>query len=137
MSPDIYVEGRLIASVPDKTGLHEALDGSPLYVDVDRLDADQKRQLLIVEGPVVDGRRTIGLTLEGKGSTNKLKKGGDGEEPVIDAVLHDRPIRVTYSPKIKGSERLIGTLAGIIVGYDRGAPRTLCNPKWVRGHGRR
>src|SRR3989344_6602724 len=100
MSPEIRINGKLVADVPDETGWHQALDGTPLHVDVDLIDACRKRQVINLTGSSVGGSRIVGLTLEGKGSSNKTRKGGDGKEPTLEVALHYRPVRVSYSPRI-------------------------------------
>lgn len=80
MAPEISIDGQLVADVPDETGLHQALDGSPLYVDVSGIEARNNIQLLILEGLSVGGRRIIRLTQEGKGNTDHPKR-GDGKQP--------------------------------------------------------
>lgn len=138
MSPEIRADGKLVADVPDETGDYLMLDGSPLHIDVDMLDAYQEKQLILLNGPAIGGKRIVGLTLEGRGNSGNTKKGGDGKEPSLDVTLHDRPIRVTYSPRIKGTERLVETSQGItLVGYARMSRNTLRNPRWTRGHGQR
>jgi hypothetical protein len=132
MSPEIKINGKLIADVPDETGLHKALDSSPLYVNVDHLDAHGERQLLIVEGPAISGRRLVSLTQEGVGSSDR--KGGDKKEPRLDAILHDRPIRVTYSPRVWPNDEHLTGGWGSYYYEDR---VTRHNPRWVRGHGQR
>lgn len=135
MSPEIRVNGKLVASVPDKTGLHQALDGTPLYVDLDKIDAYQKRQPIIVEGSSVGGRRIVGLTLEGRGNAANRKRGGDGKQPNLEVTLHDRPIRISYSDKIWVEHTR--TLAGPNGGYYKQVKRTYRNPRWVRGREQR
>ena len=127
MSPEIRRDGILVADVPDVTGLHQMLDGSPLYVDVSGIDAHQKSQRLILEGPAIGGRRIIGLTLEGLGDTAKRKRNGDQKEPRLEVSLKERPIRVTYSAQ-----------EGYRQGEYRYGPReSQYNPKWMRTSGRR
>lgn len=129
MSPEIRVNGQLVADVPDETGLYKALDGSPLYVDVARIEARSAKQRLLIEGRSVGGSRVIGLTQEGKGSTDKVKKGGDGREPSVSATLHDRPVRISYRDRIWHASRSLGWPRG---GYYESAKRTYYNPRWMR-----
>ncbi len=131
MSPEVYKHGKLIADVPDDYGVYHALDGSPLLVDPKQIDASGEKQPLILEGPSVEGRRIVGLTLEGRGGTSSLKKGGDGQEPTIDALLKDRPIRVSYHDRVwvEHTRTLAGPNGG---GYYREEKRTYYNPAWVR-----
>lgn len=101
MSPEIEIDGQLVADVPDETGLHQMLDGSPLHVDVSGIEATNSRQVIILEGPAIGGRRVVGLTQEGKGNSNNSKKGGDGEHPTLKVTLRDRPIRVSYNQRVE------------------------------------
>lgn len=120
MSPEIYIDNKLVADVPDETGLHQALDGSPLYVDVNGIDANSGRQILKIEGPAIGGKRIVGLTLEGKGNSNNSKKGGDGKSPTLEVILHERPIRITYKP-LK------------YLGWNyQNHEGTYYNPRWIR-----
>ncbi len=127
MSPEIKVNGEIIADVPDETGIYLARDLTPLYVDVDQIDARKERQVVKVVGSRVKGVRLVGLTLDGKGSSANTKKGGDGRESLIEVTLHDRPIRVTYTPVVD-QDYNIGRYGERVTRY---------NPRWVRGHGRR
>lgn len=121
--------GKLIADVPDKTGIHLALDGSPLYIDVDGIETRNNRQVLIVAGPAVGGVRVIGLTQEGKGSTDLLRKGGDGKQPSIAAVLHERPIRISYQDRKRSENRSLSPAPGGRNTYIV-EKRTYYNPRW-------
>lgn len=98
MAPEIYINNKLMADVPDETGLHQALDGSPLYVDVSGIEARNSRQTITLEGPIVGGKRLIGLTQEGLGDSANRKR-GDGKLPHITVALLNRPIRVSYKDK--------------------------------------
>ena len=130
MSPEIRKDGRIVADVPDETGLYQALDGSPLYVDVSGIDARNGKQLLRVEGLVIGGKRIVGLTQEGKGNSNNSKKGGDGKSPALEVTLHDRPIRVRYSRRVpRDNSSLAGPNEGSYRYEDR---RTYYNPRWMR-----
>lgn len=96
MSPEIKINDLLIADVPDETGWHRALNGSPLYVGVDgiNVEKDSKDHQIMILGSRMFGReRAIGLKLNGKGSSEDTKRGGDGKEPAIQVVLKERPIR--------------------------------------------
>lgn len=116
MSPEIRKDGKLVADVPDETGLYRMLDGRPLYVDLNGIEARNRKQVLVLGGVAVGGRRLIGLTQAGKGSSSKTNKGGDGKSPTLEVTLHDRPIRISYSPYKWSSE-------------DK---RTYYNPRWIR-----
>ncbi|MDO8638869.1 MAG: hypothetical protein Q7R43_04805 [Candidatus Daviesbacteria bacterium] len=120
MSPEIRIDGKLVADVPDETGLYRMLDGRPLYVDVSGIEARNSKQVLILGGVAVGGRRLIGLTQEGKGSSSKTNKGGDGKSPTLEITLHDRPIRISYSTNK----------------WDWRDRRSYYNPKWTRSNGR-
>lgn len=137
MSPEVKINGRLVADVPDETGWHQALDGTPLYVDVSLIEAKGNRQILGLNGLSVGGVRVVGLTQEGKGNSGNSKKGGDGKEPALDIALHDRPIRVSYSPRIGEPILVVTGMGDLYLGYRRGERRTLRNPRWVKGHGQR
>lgn len=128
MSPEISIYGKVVANVPDETGLYQMLDGSPLHVDVSRIEVRNDKQILVLEGSAIGGRRVVGLTQEGKGSTSKTKKGGDGKQPPIEVTLHDRPIRVSYSRYVRADTY---SLADRQSSYyeDR---RTHYNPRWIR-----
>lgn len=131
MSPEIRMDGRLVADVPDETGDYQMLDGSSLCVDVSLLDAHQERQLILLEGSAIGGKRVVGLTLEGKGNSRNTKKGGDKKEPILDITLHDRPIRISYRDQV-WVER-VRTLAGPNRGgYYQEVKRTYYNPRWMR-----
>lgn len=127
MSPEIRKNGLLIADVPDENGLYQALDGSPLWVDLHGIDAGKRKQEVILEGPAIGGLRIVGLTLEGKGNSRNTKKGGDGKEPTLDVTLHYRPIRVTYSPI---ESRIVDVYNWSVVDY--GDRVTRHNPRWIR-----
>ena len=126
MSPDIRIDGRLIASVPDETGCYLTIDGKPLYVNVDGIDAYAKRQRIILEAEEIGGKRELGLTHEGIGNSSTRR--GDKKSPELDVRLLDRPIRVTYS------ERYTDVYADRVW---RGERRTRYNPRWIKGHGQR
>lgn len=136
MSPEIRINGALIADVPDETGNYETLDGNVVMLSMEGIEARNKRQVVGIYIPGVSGVgkntlvRTAGLTQEGKGSSANIKRGGDGQEPVIDVTLHDRPIRVSYRDQV-WVERM-RTLAGPSGGYYREVKRTYHNPRWMR-----
>lgn len=129
MSPEIKIYGQIVANVPDETGLYQMLDGSPLHVDVSNIEARNGKQVLLLEGPAIGGRRVIGLTQEGKGGTSKIKKGGDGQSPVLEATLHNRPIRVTYSREMRVYSNSLDDPKRSSRYEDR---RTYYNPRWIR-----
>ncbi len=103
MSPEIRMNGELIADVPDDYGYYPTLDGnSHVLVDSRQIDANKTKQILILGGSAIGERRIIGLTNEGKGSSSNTKRGGDGKEPILDVILRDRPIkrvRNTYTSR--------------------------------------
>ncbi len=128
MSPEIRKDGTLVANIPDETGLHYALDGSPLWIDVNGIEASNRRQTIVLDGLTVGGMRIVGLTQEGKGNSNNSKKGGDGKSPTLEVTLHERPIRVTYSRWVRAGSNLADP--GRCSYYeDR---RTYHNPRWIR-----
>ena len=129
MCPEIRINGKPIADVPDETGWHQALDGSPLYVNVDRIEASNGRQILGLEGFSVGGQRIVGLTQEGKGNSDNLKKGGDKKEPVLDVSLHHSPIRRTYTATEWNPSRSLSEPGSR--GYSRDVRRTDYKP-WRR-----
>jgi len=133
MSPEIKVNGVVIADVPDESRWYTANDGSQLLVDVSLIEARNRRQILVLQGDAVGGidvKRLVGLTQEGKGSSANINKGGDGKLPVIEATLQKHPIRVTYSHKIwKENHSLAGPNGGHYGYEDR---RTVYNPWWMR-----
>ncbi len=138
MSPDIKVNGELVANVPDKTGIYETLDGNLVSLSMDGIEARNKRQVvrILFHGGLVrdESLRVIGLTQEGIGSSANTKKGGDGKEPLVEVTLHDRPIRVTYNPRVwVNDEHLTGGPGSCY--YEERVTRH--NPRWVRGHGQR
>lgn len=137
MSPEIRINGKLIADVSDETGNYETLDGNVVMLSMEGIEARNKRQVVGIYIPGVSGVgknrlvRTVGLTQEGKGSSAKIKKGGDGQEPVIDVTLHDRPIRISYRDQVwvPHTRTLAGPNGG---GYYREVIRTYHNPRWMR-----
>lgn len=125
MSPEIRINGLIIAKVPDETGIHHTLKGKLLYVNVDGIDADANNQRIILDAEEIGGRRELRLTCEGIG--NSSKRAGDKKSPEIDVKLLDRPIRVTYSRQ--GMDTY---------GYCYQLPRaTYRNPRWTSGNGQR
>lgn len=137
MSPEIRNNGKLIADVPDNTGWYRALDGTLLNVDLDLIDVHKKTQIIKITGSSVGGLRVVGLTLEGKGNSDNSRKGGDGKEPTLEVTLRDRPIRVTYAPRVGDPIPVVTPYGGLYIGYMKGEKRTLHNPRWVKGHGQR
>ena len=137
MSPEIKRSGVVIADVPDETGWHEAKDGSPIYVNVDLIEANNNHQLVGLAGTSVGNigeLRTVGLTQEGIGTSANTKKGGDGKGPTLDVALHDRPIRVTYSRRVRRDNHSFAQPRHGTIYEERS---THYNPRWVRGHGQR
>lgn len=129
MSPEIKIYGQVVANVPDETGLYQMVDGSPLQVDVTNIEARNNKQVLLLEGPAIGGKRVIGLTQEGKGGTSNTKKGGDGKQPSIEVTLNDRPIRVSYSRQVRPDYSSLATPRRSSYYEDK---RTHYNPRWVR-----
>lgn len=129
MSPEIMINGKLVADVPDKTGSYQMLDGSPLYVDVSRIEARNSRQVIVLDGPVIGGRRVIGLSQEGKGDTNNPKRKGDRKDPALAVILHDRPIRISYRNWREVNNRSLAEPRGRSYVLDK---RTYYNPRWIR-----
>lgn len=131
MSPEIRINGRLVADVLNETGWYQALDGSSLYVDVNLIEAKGSRQLLRLDGLSVGGVRVVGLTQEGTGNSGNAKKGGDRREPTLEVSLHDRPIRISYRDRVwhERPRTLAGPNGG---GYYREVKRTYHNPRWMR-----
>ncbi len=134
MSPEIRIKGKIIADVPDDTGWHRARDGTPLYINTDSINADGEWQLIQLMGSSVGGIRMVGLTLDGRGESGKTNKGSDGKTPNLEVTLHDRPIRVTYNPRVWVNDE---HLTGGPESYYYKERVTRHNPRWVRGHGRR
>lgn len=129
MSPEIRISGQLVASVPDESGLYEALDGTPLRVDSSGIEAKNGRQPLILEGTAVGGLRIVGLTQEGKGRSSDPQR-GDEKQPPLEVVLHHRPIRISYLDKVWHDSRSLGQPRG---GYwTKARQRTYYNPRWMR-----
>lgn len=138
MSPEIKVKGTLLASVPDETGWYDLPSGGRIYVNVAGIAAYNKVQRIILEAEEVGGRRMIGLTQEGKGSSSDRKR-GDHLDPEVEVTLLDRPIRVSYSGNIRRewhNSRSLGTPRG---GYwkEEVYKRTYYNPRWMKHHGGR
>ena len=136
MSPKIWRNGDLIADVIDETGTHEMLDGKPIYINVDGIDAQKRKQLIIIEAEELGGRREFGLTLEGIGKSWDLKR-GDGKQPELGIVLNDRPIRVTYSASLGWEDD--GDVYSLepLPPPRRALRETRLNPRWIRNPERR
>lgn len=134
MSPEIRRNGELVANIPDETGLYQAIDGSPLWLDTSGIEAENRRQVLIIEGLAVGGQRVLGLTQEGIGRSDDPKR-GDRKEPSLEVKLNDRPIRVSYQDL-----RLVHrtrTLGGRNDSYYDSSKRTYHNPRWQKDRGGR
>lgn len=131
MSPEIKIDGQLIVSSPDKTGICTALDGTYLYIDVDGINANKKTQKLVIEGPSVGGKRVIELTQQGIGESSHPKR-GDGLKPDISVTLQERPIRVSYRDKELVPAHSWGNPSGPAW---KSSKRTYINPYWVSNHG--
>lgn len=134
MSPIIRINGEIIADIPDESGLHQTATGNPLVVDLSGIEARNKRQIVVLESPDIGGRRVVGLTQEGRGRSDMMKKGGDGREPAIEVVLHDRPIRVSYLDKRWVEPKTHWGIWGLRHnGFWERSKRTFPNPRWMRG----
>ena len=135
MSPKIWANGDLVAEDPsDETGMCKMLDGSPLYVNSDGIEASNQHQEIIIEAEQLGGRRTIGLTQEGIGRSSDLKR-GDGKEPEILILLNDRPIRISYRDQVWVERgKTMGDPRG--GGYYVESKRTYLNPRWIRNRER-
>ena len=132
MSPKIWANGDLVADVIDDTGRHTMLDGSPLDIDTNQIEATRNKQVIIVTSDQLGGRREIGLTLEGVGRSWDPKR-GDGREPTLEVLLRDRPIRVKYSPHLGWEYE--GDVYGNSAEPARrilGPEVTRLNPRWMR-----
>ena len=135
MAPEIWIGKNLIASVLDKTGMHKTVNGKPLYVNVDRINADWDRQKIILEADEIGGRREIGLTKKGKGVSSDRKL-GDGKLPEIVVRLDSRPIRDSYRDNyvLVVREESLGD-AGYKGYYNTSRKRTYRNPYWIKNRG--
>lgn len=139
MCPEIYIDKKLIADVPDKTGHYKTLDGKPLYVNVDGIHSENSVQTVIVEAEELagrpraksaNGRREIQLSQVGIGMQQLRsphpEKGIAG--PVMKVVLKNQPI--SWSSRQKYGEVI----------KDIGNPKARYvqpHPRWQQGHGRR
>lgn len=127
MSPQIRINGELIADVPDETGLYQAIDNSPLWINLDGIEARNNRQTVILEGSAIGGQRVVGLTQEGKGVSSDRKR-GDGKQPTLEVRLQDRPIRISYQDRRPVDYvSLAPPRSGYV--WDK---RTYHNPRWIR-----
>ena len=133
MSPEINVQGNLIAKVPDETGTYQTLRGKELYVNVDGIDASNKKQTVILKGDEIGGERVLGLTHEGIGNSEDPKR-GDQLLPTISISLLAKPIRVSYKRSKWASSKSLGNPRG---GQYREYKETYKNPRWTKGHGQR
>lgn len=90
MAPEIWVGEKLIASVPDKTGMHKTLSGKPLYVNVDKIDSmDPSRSRIELEAEEIGGKRGLYLDWDGTGKAKGFEK---KSKPPIRVVLLEKPI---------------------------------------------
>lgn len=133
MSPEIRIQDKLIAKVPDETGIYQTLGGERLYVNVNGINASNKKQIVILEAEEIGGKRMLGLTHEGIGSSNDPKR-GDQRSPIISISLLDKPIRISYKRREWISSKSLGDPRG---GQYREYKETYKNPRWTRGHGQR
>lgn len=132
MSPDIRIGKELVASVPDITGIHQMLDGSPLYVNVDGINGNNNRQTIIVEAAAIGGKRVIELTQQGIGTSSHPKR-GDGQEPKISIALSDKPIRISYRDREFIRHPIWARPCGAPDdGYYKETKRTYINPYWTQ-----
>lgn len=137
MSPEIRINGQLIADTPDKTGTYTTTAGKPIYVDVEGIEASWSRQRVVIEAEEIGGQRVVGLTQEGRGISSDPKR-GDGKLPEIEVVLHERPVRISYRDKHLWVERSMRTITlgdPRNRGYYTDRKRTYKNPYWIRDHG--
>lgn len=126
MSPEIRIDGHLIADTPDETGWHKAINGGDIYIDVDGIGADNLLQNLTVISPLIAGRpgsstergeRIVQLSPSGRGS-QELPRGR-----MLKVVLKERPIRESTQH-----------VSGIRKGRTNIVWR---NPHWTRPNARR
>ena len=129
MAPEIRRNNVLIASVPDETGTHKTLQGGTVYVNVDRIDADSRKQIIILESDEIGGKRVLGLTQKGIGASNDPKR-GDQLSPSITVSLLDKPIRVSYKRHEWAHSKSLGHPSG---GRYREYKETHKNPRWIKG----
>lgn len=139
MSPEITIDDKLIADVPDKNGLWDTRDGGKVLVNVDGIDPMRNGEQTINVQRLGEGgkwigmpMRKIGFTQDGEG-TAKIKKGGDGLEPVIKAKLHE-PIRIAEQQRVWQAEpiRAYGVLNE--TSRKKEITKTRPNPVWVKGN---
>ena len=133
MPPEIMIGDKLIARVPDETGTYQTLSGKGLYVNVDSVDANNKKQIVILDAEEIGGKRVLGLTHEGIGNSNDPKR-GDQQLPTISIKLSDRPIRISYKRREWINSHSLGNPRG---GRYREYKDTHKNPHWTKGHGQR
>ncbi len=132
MSPEIRVNNNLIANIPDETGTYKTFEGNIIYVNIDQIDADAKKQIIVLESNEIGGRRVLGLTHQGIGNSRDRKR-GDKKDPEISVSLLSKPIRVTFSKRI-----ICDPTYDPLGLYDRRGPsQTVRNPRWIRGNGQR
>lgn len=137
MTPEIRRNDNLIASVPDETGTYKTLRGNEIYVNTDLIDADAKRQAIILESDEIGGNRVLGLTQQGIGNS-KDRKRGDKKDPEISVSLLDKPIRVSYNKSVPAPADIGWTNWGDPDGEGASAEpeklirQTVKNPRWIR-----
>jgi len=127
MSPEIYVNNILIASVPDATGHYETINGETLEIEFDVSPEKAGKRITVKTQQLAgkpgrrtqDGRRELELSRLGIGS-QKLPKG------LVSVELHE-PI---FSSKRDRTERNRG-----ISGSQRDSVSSA--PVWIKGRGRR
>ncbi len=126
MSPEIRIDGQLIADTPDETGWHKTITGGDIYIDVDGIGAANLIQNLTIISPLIAGRpggnnergeRVVQLGPSGRGS-QELPKGR-----MLKVILKERPIR-------KSIQRTSGLRNGTTDIVWR-------NSHWTRPHARR
>lgn len=67
MPPEIYIDRKLVANLPDQDGIHQTEIG-PISVNLSGINPDKKVQEIELEGEGINGKRVIQLSKQGKGS---------------------------------------------------------------------
>lgn len=124
MAPEIWIGEKLVAKVPDETGMHETLSGKPLRVNVDKIDAFNNTRI-ILDAEEIGGKRVLDLSWDGTGEGQGSKRKG---KPPIRVVLLYRPIRTTVIRFTDGDESLY-------MEFDSDHKETYRNPYWVKKRG--